>query len=207
MMANRRTTGSGHPVRTRAPHERGPLIGTRSRRTFIRACGSHVATSTPHTWPQPTRRQKITISLPGRRHPYRVRGPWRAPLAAGLKQVEDRIHHPPQAGRPRPPARQRRREQRPDQPPLTIRHIACIVPARAHIVAPGGRRPRHPIPRRLMSETTVNQAEGGRSTPFSRFSDRWGDWGPAHHRRGGCSQQDDGTWSAVTATSIEKEQP
>ena len=78
-----------------------------------------------------------------------------SPLAAGLQQVEDRVHHPPQAGRSPSTARPRRREQRRDQRPFPVRHVACIAPARAHIVAPGGRRPRHPIPRRLLPETTV----------------------------------------------------
>ena len=40
------------------------------------------------------------------------------------------------------------------------------------IVAPGSRRPRHPILRRLLPETTVNQADGGCSTSLSPFLDR-----------------------------------
>jgi hypothetical protein len=48
--------------------------------------------------------------------------------------------------------------------PLAIRHVTCIAPARALIVTTGGRRPRHPIPRRLLPGTTVNQTDGGRST-------------------------------------------
>src|SRR5690606_28840754 len=94
------------------------------------------------------------------------------PLAARLKQVEDRIHHPPQAGRPRPSASPCRGQQRRDQRPLPIRDVACISPARAHVVAPGGRRPRHPIPRRLLPETMVNQASSGHSTSITTFPDR-----------------------------------
>ena len=48
----------------------------------------------------------------------------------------------------------------PDQRPSPMRHVACTAPARAHMVAPGGCRPRHPIPRRL-PEITVKQADRG----------------------------------------------
>ena len=94
------------------------------------------------------------------------------PLAPRLQQVEDSVDHPPQIGRSRPTTRPGCREQRPDQRPLPIRHVACTAPARAHIVAPGGRRPCHPILRRLLPETTVNQADGECSTSLSPFSDR-----------------------------------
>ena len=51
----------GIPARTGAPFERVPLTGTGSTRTFIGAGGSPAATSTPHTWPGPTRRQKTRL--------------------------------------------------------------------------------------------------------------------------------------------------
>lgn len=46
------------------------------------------------------------------------------PPAAGLEKVEDRVDHPAQAGDARPPARLRSRQQRQDQRPLPIRHVA-----------------------------------------------------------------------------------
>jgi hypothetical protein len=76
-------------------------------------------------------------------------------------QVEDRVHHPAQASRPRSPTRSRSRQQRRQQRPFPICHVACIAPARAHMVAPGVRRASHPLLRRLSPEAAVNQA--GRS--------------------------------------------
>ncbi len=64
---------------------------------FIRARGTHAASSTPNTWPQPTRCQKTKEPLLSRSHPYTVRAQWRtaktnmAPLrgwaARGLRLI------------------------------------------------------------------------------------------------------------------------
>ena len=93
--------GSGHPVRTEAPRQRGSWIGTRSERSFIGAQGSHAATPTPHGWPQPGRRQKITKTLPPRSRRYVVREA-RAGGGAVPTVVLEGVQHPeaPADGRP-----------------------------------------------------------------------------------------------------------
>jgi hypothetical protein len=64
-------------------------------------------------------------------------------LAARLLEVEGRIHHPPLVCRLPSPAGQHCRQRRHDERQLPIRYVLCMAPARAHIVASGGRPQRH----------------------------------------------------------------
>jgi hypothetical protein len=95
-------------------------------------------------------------------------------------------------------------------PPTFFSTDATLPPQ--EIVAIIVRRWRVEITRSGLTSAS-NHGASGRTEPWTSDTPvlmglyRWGDWGLAHHRRGGCSQQDEGTWSVVTATSIEKEQP
>jgi hypothetical protein len=83
-----------------------------------------------------------------------------APLAAGLRDVEDGIDHLAHAGLARPPARRRWREMRLDQRPLFIGGIACIAQPVALILGARDFSPGHDVtPRCLRKHERIEAAE------------------------------------------------
>ena len=68
-----------------------------------------------------------------------------APLTARRGEIEDRVHHLAQIDRARSPAGFRPGQQRRDQRPLAISHVAWIAPRRAAMLRSSGISPAHPI--------------------------------------------------------------
>src|SRR5271169_6601855 len=79
-----------------------------------------------------------------------------APLAAGPRDIQDRVKHGSQLNLTRPAQRLGRRHMRLDQPPFWIRDIACVALLLSLILPPSDFGP-HLVPRRLLVTTTMPQ--------------------------------------------------
>ena len=91
--------------------------------------------------PQPAVAPVVEIPLHGR---WRRQVPRQhAPLAARRRHVKDRVHNLPQVGRARPSDPTRQGQERRNQRPFPIRHVACIA------------RPRRACSRRAVSSQGI----------------------------------------------------
>src|SRR3989442_1361380 len=81
----------------------------------------------------------------------------RAPLAAGRKNIEDRIQNVAQSNLARAPDPSRRRHQRCKHHPFLIRHVACIAQAITPILLAGDFSPNHVVPPRRLAITKEAQ--------------------------------------------------